>query len=194
MALAILLGPLFGLPPIPLIPVQILYVNLATDGLPAIALSVEPGERDLMKKKPRPRNQTIFTREVLNYLVITGVWTALVCFCIFFWAWHHTGTHEEARVMTFATLILIELFNALNCKSLDKSIFKVGLFRNKWLMYALLWELILMNIIIYTPALHEPFGTMPLTWQDWVICILSASTIFILAEIYKFVYMKKRAS
>jgi Ca2+-transporting ATPase len=85
MAVAILFGTAFGLASgvIPLVAIQILYVNLATDGLPAIALSVDPPDLDIMKQKPRPRNQTIFTKEVNLYLVLTGVWTCIATFGVF---------------------------------------------------------------------------------------------------------------
>ena len=88
MATVILFGPLMGLPAgtIPLIAIQLLYVNLATDGLPAIALSVDQPELDIMKQKPRPRNQTIFTAPVLRYMAGTGIWTALVTLGVFLWA------------------------------------------------------------------------------------------------------------
>jgi Ca2+-transporting ATPase len=187
MAGVIIFGSLLGLPAIPLIPIQILYINLATDGLPAIALSVEPQEKDIMKRKPRPRNQSIFTRDILIYLVITGIWTAIVCFLLFSWAWHVKGSHEEAQSICFVTLILIEFFNSLNCRSLENSVFEIGFFTNKWLLLALLWECILMTVIVYLPALQEAFQTFALSAQDWIICVFSALTIFIIAELYKFI-------
>jgi Ca2+-transporting ATPase len=153
MAAVIIFGSFLGLPTIPLIPVQILYVNLATDGFPAIALSAEPQEKDVMKRKPRPRNQSVFTRDVLIYLILTGIWTAVVCFLVFTWAWHTKGSAAEAQSICFVTLILLEFFNSLNCRSLEHSIFEIGFFSNKWLLLALLWEIILMCLIIYLPVL-----------------------------------------
>jgi Ca2+-transporting ATPase len=187
MATVIIFGSFLGLPTIPLIPVQILYVNLATDGFPAIALSAEPREMDVMKRKPRPRNQSVFTRDVLVYLIITGIWTALVCFLVFTWAWHAKGSAAEAQSICFVTLILIEFFNALNCRSLEHSVFEIGFFSNKWLLLALLWEIVLMCLIIYLPALQGAFQTFAITAGDWAVCILSALSIFVIAELYKFV-------
>jgi P-type Ca2+ transporter type 2C len=187
MATVIIFGSFLGLPTIPLIPVQILYVNLATDGFPAIALSAEPQEMDVMKRKPRPRNQSVFTREVLVYLALTGIWTAIVCFLVFTWAWHAKGSAAEAQSMCFVTLILIEFFNALNCRSLEHSVFEIGFFSNKWLLLALLWEIILMCLIIYLPVLQGAFQTFAITGGDWAVCILSACSIFVIAELYKFV-------
>ena len=194
MAAVILLGPLMGLPAgtIPLIAIQLLYVNLATDGLPAIALSVDPPDLDVMKQKPRPRNQTIFTGPVLRYLAGAGIWTALVTLGVFLWAIDSGKPFLEAQSMCFVTLILIEFFNAFNCRSLEYSLFKVGPFTNKWLLLAIGWECILLCLIVYLPVLQGPFNTFALTPMDWVIAILSASTIFIAAEIYKLILSRMR--
>ncbi|OGN92209.1 MAG: ATPase [Chloroflexi bacterium RBG_13_50_10] len=194
MAIVILFGPLFGLPAgtIPLIAIQLLYVNLATDGLPAIALSVDPPDFDIMSQKPRPRKQTIFTGPVLRYLVGAGIWTALVSLAVFLWALISGRDHSEAQTICFVTLILIQLFNAFNCRSLEYSLFKVGLFTNKWLLLAIGWECVMLGIVVYLPILQGPFNTYALTLVDWVIAILSASTIFIAAEIYKLIISRLR--
>ena len=189
MAAVILFAPLMGLPAgtLPLIAIQILWVNLATDGLPAIALSVDPAEPDIMRQKPRPRRQTIFTLSVTTYLLIAGLWTALVSLGVFLWAMHAGRSLEEAQSLCFVTLILIEFFNALNCRSLEQSIFHIGLFKNKWLWLAITWECLLLLLIVYLPPLHDPFNTFPLQWWEWVIAIASASTIFWGLELYKLV-------
>ncbi|MFC2049997.1 calcium-transporting P-type ATPase, PMR1-type [Chloroflexota bacterium] len=194
MASVILFGPLMGLPAgiIPLIAIQLLYVNLATDGLPAIALSVDPPDPDVMKHKPRPRSQTIFTGPVLRYLAGAGIWTALVTLGVFLWAINSGKGPLEAQSMCFVTLILIEFFNAFNCRSLEHSLFKVGPFTNKWLLLAIGWECIMLCLVVYWPVLQGPFNTFALTPTDWVIAILSASTIFIAAEIYKLILSKMR--
>lgn len=189
MATAILFGPLIGLPAgvIPLIAIQILYVNLATDGLPAIALSMDPPDPDIMRHKPRPRHQTIFTAPVLRYLTGAGVWTALVTLGVFLWALNVGKDPLEAQSMCFVTLILIQFFNAFNCRSLEHSLFKIGITTNRWLLLAIAWECVLLGLVIYLPVLQGPFNTYSLTFIDWVIAILSASTIFIAAEIYKLI-------
>ena len=120
------------------------------------------------------------------YLAIAGVWTAVVCFLIFNWAWHVRGVPAEAQSMCFVTLILIEFFNALNCRSLQHSVFEIGFFSNKWLILALFWEIVLMCLVVYLPVLQGPFQKFAISAEDWVICIMAASTIFIAAELYKF--------
>ncbi|UCH51017.1 MAG: calcium-transporting P-type ATPase, PMR1-type [Chloroflexota bacterium] len=189
MAIVILFGPLFGLPAgtIPLTAIQILYVNLATDGLPAIALSVDPPELDIMNQKPRPRKQSIFTGPVLRYLTSAGIWTTLVALAVFLWALSSGRDHSEAQTMCFVTLILVQFFNAFNCRSLEYSLFKIGPFANKWLLLAIGWECIMLGLVVYLPFLQGPFNTYALTLTDWTIAILSASTIFIAAEIYKLI-------
>ena len=188
MATAILFGPLLGLPAgiLPLVAIQILYVNLATDGLPAIALSVDPPDADIMRQKPRPRHQTIFTPPVLRYLILAGLWTALVSLSVFIWALNSGRSFEEAQSMCFVTLILVQFFNAFNCRSLEHSLFKVGPFANRWLLLAIGWECIVLSLVVYLPLLQGPFHTYPLSIQDWSVAILSALSIFVVAELYKF--------
>ncbi len=194
MAVVILFGPFFGLPAgtIPLVAIQLLYVNLATDGLPAIALSIDPPDVDVMTQKPRPRRQTIFSANVLRYLAGTGIWTAVVTIGIFVWAVDSGKNFLEAQSMCFVTLILIEFFNAFNCRSLEHSLFKIGPWSNRWLLLAILWECILLGLIVYLPVLQGPFNTYALTLTDWVIAVLSASTIFIGVEIYKLIVSRVR--
>jgi Ca2+-transporting ATPase len=189
MAIVILFGPLFGLPAgtIPLIAIQLLYVNLATDGLPAIALSVDPPDLDIMRQKPRPRNQSIFTAPVLRYLAGAGIWTALVTLTVFLWAVDSGKGPLEAQGVCFLTLILIEFFNAFNCRSLEYSLFKIGPFSNRWLIWAILATVAMTIPIFYVPFLKEVFHVHALTLTDWIVAALSASTIFIVAEIYKLI-------
>ena len=185
MAVAILFGPLLGLPSglVPLVAVQILFVNLATDGLPAIALSVDPPDRDLMKQRPRKRNETIFTGAVTLYMTLVGIWTGLVTLGVFVWA-TKTG-HPEAQSMTFVTLILIEFFNAFNCRSLDQSAFKAGILRNRWLLAAIASQVVLLLLIVYVPALQGPFRTHALTLADWGVTVGASASVFVIVELVK---------
>ncbi len=185
MAAVILFGPLLGLEKglIPLVAVQILFVNLATDGLPAIALSVDPPDSDLMKQRPRRRNETIFNGPVTLYMTLVGVWTGLVTLAVFVWA-TKTG-HPEAQSMTFVTLILVEFFNAFNCRSLDHSAFKAGIFRNRWLLAAIALQVLLLLLIVYVPALQGPFHTHSLTLTDWGITIGASASVFVVVELVK---------
>ncbi|MBA7668830.1 Calcium-transporting ATPase [subsurface metagenome] len=187
MAGAILFGPLLGLPAgaIPLVAIQILWVNLATDGLPAIALSVDPPAPDLMKQKPRPRGQGVFTKEVVTLMVVGGVWSCLVNLGVFKWALDAGRGMLEAQALCFITLVLIQFFKAYNFRSDKQSIFKIGFFKNKWLNIAIPWEIALLVMIVYTPALQPSFHTFSLGGFDWLLVVLLAATVFPVLELTK---------
>jgi len=189
MAGAILLGPLIGLPSgaIPLVAIQILWVNLATDGLPAIALSIDPPDPDIMEQKPRPRGQGVFTRPVIILMAIGGIWSCLVNLGIFKWTLDTGRGMLEAQGLCFLTLVLIQFFKAYNFRSEKHSIFKIGFFRNKWLNLAIVWEIMLLLLIVYTPFLQGSFRTFSLSAFDWLIVILLAATIFPVIEMTKIV-------
>lgn len=170
--------------PIPLTAVQILYVNLATDGLPALALAVDPPEADLMKHKPRNQSSGIFSRSVIILMLTGGIWSTFVNIGIFAWALKSGMAIKEAMTMTFVSLVLIQFFKAYNYRSDRQSIIKKP-FANKWLNMAILWELILLVLIIYIPFLHKPFGTFSLPMIDWVIVIIASFTVIPVLEITK---------
>jgi Ca2+-transporting ATPase len=187
MAASVLFGPLLGIPPgaLPLIAVQILFVNLATDGLPAIALSVDPPEPDIMRQKPRPKGQTIFTGPVLKYIAGVGFWTGLVSLCAFLWALDSGKSLIEAQCVCFVTLILVQFFNAFNCRSFSRSLFSIGIWTNMWLWLAVASQIVLLLLIVYLPVLQGPFNTYALDRADWIFSVFAASTVFIVVEIAK---------
>jgi Ca2+-transporting ATPase len=190
MAGAILFGPWLGLPAgaIPLVAIQILWVNLATDGLPAIALSVDPPDPDLMKEKPRPRGQGVFTREVVILMVVGGLWSALVNLGVFKWALDAGRGMLEAQALCFLTLVMIQFFKAYNFRSDKQSIFKIGFFKNRWLNITILWEIALLVVIVYVPALQGSFHTFNLSGFDWLLVFLLAATVFPVLELTKAIF------
>lgn len=174
---------LLGLP-LPLTAVQILYVNLATDGLPALALSVDPPEKDLMKRKPRNPRTGIFTRPVVTLMVLGGIWSTIINLGLFTWALNSGRSLEEAMTMTFVSLVLIQFFKAYNFRSDRHSVLNKP-FENKWLNMAVGWEIVLLVLIIYVPFLHDAFSTYALPWMDWLIVSLLAVTIVPVLELAK---------
>ncbi|MHB9068745.1 MAG: cation-translocating P-type ATPase [Sedimentisphaerales bacterium] len=170
--------------PLPLSAVQILYINLATDGLPALALAVDPPETDLMRRKPRNPRTGIFTRPVVALMTAGGIWSAVVNLGVFAWALQSGRGLQEAMTMTFVSLVLIQFFKAYNFRSDRHSIMNKP-FANKWLNMSILWELLLLVLIIYVPFLQSPFGTYSLSMVDWVIIILAALTISPVLELVK---------
>ncbi|HSL63199.1 MAG TPA: cation-translocating P-type ATPase [Gaiellaceae bacterium] len=176
--------------PLPLSAVQILYVNLATDGLPALALAVDPPERGLMRRPPRRREEGIFTRPVIALIGTGGAWSALVTLSLFSWALSTDRVLEEAMTMTFATLVLIEFFKAYGYRSDRRSVFERP-FANRWLNLAVTWELLLLVLVINVPFLQDAFGTRSLSAGDWAIVVSAAVTILPVLELAKLVIRRR---
>jgi Ca2+-transporting ATPase len=179
---------LLGLP-LPLSAVQILYVNLATDGLPALALAAEPSEADVMSRPPRNPRVGIFTRPVITLMVVGGLWSTLINLSLFAWLLHAGRSVEQAMAMTFIALALIQFFKAYNFRSDWHHIWQRP-FANTWLNLAILWELLVLALIVYVPALHAPFGTFNLALTDWLLVIGLAGTITPVLELVK--WMERR--
>jgi Ca2+-transporting ATPase len=170
--------------PLPLSAVQILYVNLATDGLPALALAVDPPERGLMRRPPRRRGEGIFTKRVTALIVTGGAWSALVTLSLFSWAVSTERVLAEAMTMTFATLVMIEFFKAYSYRSDRNSVFDRP-FANRWLNLAIAWEIALVVLVVNVPFLQDAFETTTLSAADWGIVAGSAVTIVPVLEIAK---------
>ncbi|MBF0123370.1 MAG: cation-translocating P-type ATPase [Candidatus Omnitrophica bacterium] len=179
MAGAVLLGM-----PMPLTAVQILYVNLATDGLPALALAVDPPESNLMQRRPRDQRAGIFSRPVVILMIAGGVWSTIINLGIFSWAINSGMPIKEAMTMTFVSLVLIQFFKAYNYRSDRESILQKP-FANKWLNMSILGELVVLALIVYLPFLHKPFGTFSLPLFDWIVVIGLSFTVVPVLEIVK---------
>ena len=175
--------------PLPLSAVQILYVNLATDGLPALALAVDPPEDDLMERPPRDPHRGLFTRPVVTLLLIGGIWSALVNLGLFAWALRSGRELREAMTMTFVLLILIQFYKAYNYRS-DRHTALRHPFSNRWLNLAVAWELALLAVVVYLPASHELFGTYALPFGDWLLVNVLAATVMPVLELAK--WMERR--
>lgn len=179
---------LLGLP-LPLSAVQILYVNLATDGLPALALSADPPEDDLMKRSPRNPRTGILTRPVVVLMVLGGIWSTLVNLGLYAWALNSGRGATEAMTMTFVSLVLIQFFKAYSFRSDRHSVLNKP-FANRWLNLAISWELVLLALIVYLPFLHEPFGVYAMPLTDWLIVAAMAFTVVPVLELAK--WMERR--
>ncbi len=168
--------------PVPLIATQILWVNLITDSLPAIALGIDPGDKDVMKQSPRNPKESFFARGAGVRAVIGGVLIGVFTLTAFYYGlWEHGYTlgkgsvPEEAlpyaRTMAFVVLAASQLFYSLSMRNSEKSIFKVGLFSNKILIMAIIIGILLQLVVISVPFLANAFGVHNLTLQDWAIVI-----------------------
>jgi P-type Ca2+ transporter type 2C len=167
--------------PLPLTAVLILYINLATDGLPALALSVDPPEPDLMQHRPRDRAAGIFTRPVVALIALGGAWSAAVNTTLFIWALESGRSLDEAITMTFVSLALIEFIKAYSYRSERHSVLRAP-FANRWLNLAVTWELALLGLVVYLPFLQGAFGTVALSADDVVFVLLCAATILPVLE------------
>jgi Ca2+-transporting ATPase len=170
--------------PLPLTAVQILYVNLATDGLPALALAVDPPEEDLMRRRPRDPKAGVFTRPLLVLLLVGGVWSALVNLGLFAWLLRSGRPQAEAMAITFLSLVLIQFFKAYNYRSSRLSVLRRP-FANRWLNLAIAWELALVVLIASVPFLQGAFGTAGLGWGDGALTVGLALTVVPVLETVK---------
>jgi Ca2+-transporting ATPase len=177
-------GAALGGLPLPLTAVQILYVNLATDGLPALALAVDPPEPDLMRRRPRDPRSGIFTRPLVVLLMVGGVWSALVNIGLFTGLLRSGRPLAEAMALTFVSLVLIQFFKAYNYRSDRFSVLRRP-FANRWLNLAIVWELALLALVVYVPFVQEPFGTFDFGWRDWALPAGLAATIVPVLEAVK---------
>ena len=170
--------------PLPLTAVQILYVNLATDGLPALALALDPPADDLMRRKPRPPRSSPFDRGTLTLMLGGGVWSAIANLSLFLWALGNGHDEGTARTMAFTSLVLVEFFKAYSFRAGMQSMFTRPL-ANRWLNLAVLWELALLGAIIYLPFLQAPFDTKSISLEVWTIILPVALSICPVLEILK---------
>jgi len=170
---------------LPLVPIQLLWINLLTDGLPALALGVEPTDPDVMRQQPRKNSDKIISRTDAMGMVFLGIVMALGTLFVFHYALAG-GNAVYAVTMAFTMLVIFQLYNVLNCKNENKSIFRTGVMNNKWLLLAILSSLMLQLAVLYTP-LSGFMKTMPLNLSDWGIVLAVGSTVIIFEEIRKIV-------
>jgi len=189
-ALAILMGSLFPSTALPLTALLILFVNLVTDGLPAVALSVDPFEPGAMQRKPRKISDSFYSglSPFIFYYPILMISTALGFFA---WMQYHGQSIEKAQTVVFLIIVMFELFQAFAARSVRYPSFKVGLFKNKYLIGAVLLSLVATLMIIYLPFLSQIFHTVPLSLAEFLIITLASSTGFIYLEIHKYFISRK---
>jgi Ca2+-transporting ATPase len=178
--------------PLPLSAVQILYVNLATDGFPALALAVDPPDPDIMRLKPRNPRVGIFTRPVVALMAAGGAWSALVNLGLFTWALRSGRSTSEAMTMTFVSLVVIQFFKAYNFRS-DRQSVLARPFANTWLNLAVLTGLMMLAFVVHLPVLQDPFGTYSLTPRDWAIIVVVAFSVVPVLEAAKAVLRRGAA-
>ena len=171
---------------LPLIAVQILWINLITDGLPPMALSVEPPDNGIMKQKPRNVEEGLITRREISASLGIGGLIALQALLVLNWALDRNLSIEKLQTMIFTLVVFSEMFNAFNWRSDRYSIFSLGLFTNKPLVYAVLTTIVLQLVVIYVPFFQTAFRTVPLSLFEWGVVLSLASTTLISMELVKY--------
>ena len=172
-------------------PVHLLWINLVTDTLPAIALGVEPAEPGIMTHKPRGRQSNFFDGGVFGAIMYQGVFQTILVLAVYGWGLvfpeHHTQSeiHADALTMAFATLGLIQLLHAFNVKSVYQSVFKVGLFRNKTFNWAIPVAFVLLMATIVVPGFNNLFHVSHLSLTQWLAVIVGSFLIVVLVELVK---------
>ena len=183
-----LIAPLIGMP-FALLPLQILWVNLVTDGLPGLALSIEPAEKNVMHRPPYPPNENVFGRGMARQILWVGILMGFVSLGIGYYYWSIGNPNWQTII--FTTLTLSQMGNALALRSERESLFKIGLLSNKALLNAVLLTLVLQLAVVYVPFLQSVFRTKPLSWQELLICLFLSTIVFWAVEFEKF--LKRRS-
>ncbi|WP_273125465.1 calcium-translocating P-type ATPase, SERCA-type [Bacillus weihaiensis] len=168
--------------PLPLVPIQILWVNLVTDGLPAMALGLDQPEGDLMKRKPRHPKEGVFARGLGWKVISRGFLIGLATLAAFMIVYYRNPDDlAYAQTIAFATLVMAQLIHVFDCRS-EKSIFDRNPFENIYLIGAVISSILLMLIVIYCPPLQPIFHTIPILMRDWLLILgMSAIPTFLLA-------------
>lgn len=175
---------LMGLP-LPLNPIQILWVNIIMDGPPAQSLSMEPTDPEVMGRPPRDPNESILSRKLIFDVAFISFLMFIGTLALFKWELSIGTTEIKARTMAFTAFVMFQMFNAFNCRSEDKSLFSLGLLTNKYVITAVLGAVIVQATVVHTTLLQGIFKTVALTAFDWGLIILIASTAFLADEIRK---------
>jgi Ca2+-transporting ATPase len=171
---------------LPLLPPAILYINLATDGLPALALGVAPPDPDIMERPPRDPKESIFGWDVKSFILRAVLIEAPFFLFLFF---HKVADITQARTQIFFLFIITQFVIALNCRSLIHSVFKAP--PHKWLVVAIIWELALVAGAIQIPAVREAFGIVQPSFSDLAIIVAFGFAIFVIIEVTKVILRQK---
>ncbi|WP_055071294.1 calcium-translocating P-type ATPase, PMCA-type [Clostridium massiliamazoniense] len=188
--LTMFIASLFYLPA-PMLPIQILFVNLATDGLPAIALGVDPADNDIMKQRPRNKKESIFARGLTEKIVVRGSLIGICTLLSFVIGLNYGLSLEVSRTIALSTLVMSQLFHVFECRSERHSIFEIKLFTNPYLVGAVLTSIIMLCSIMYIPFLSTIFHTVALGVKEWLIVLFFSSIIAFINSVYLLIKVKK---
>lgn len=180
--LTIFLAPFLGLP-IPLLPIHILWINLVSDGLPALAFTAEPAEHGIMLRPPRPVKESLFANGIWQHIIWVGLLMAGLTLVTQAWAYHSGSSHWQT--MAFTVLTISQLGHVLAIRSEKESLFSMGLFSNLPMAVTIIITFMLQMATIYVPAFNPIFKTEPLSMNELALCLALSSIVFIAVEIEK---------
>ncbi len=185
--LVMLIGPLLGMP-LPLLPLQILWINLVTDGVPGLALATEQKEPGIMRRPPFKSSDSVFARGMGTRILIIGLFMGLVSLGVGYGYWRVDPADTAVwRTMIFTTLVLAQMGNALAIRSNTESVFSIGFFTNRTMIGAVLLTFVLQLALLYIPFLQTIFDTQPLNARDLGIAIAASAIVFVVVEIDKWI-------
>jgi Ca2+-transporting ATPase len=179
----IFLAPFVGLP-LPLLPIQLLWVNLVTHGLPGVALATEPPEPDVMERRPRPSNEGILSGGMWQHILADGIVLGAICLGIGLWG---QATGRPWQTMVFTSLALLQLGNALALRSDRRSVFSLGWRGNPFLLAVLVGTFAVQILLIYWPPAQAILATEALSLPDLGVVLLASTTLFWVVEAKKLV-------
>lgn len=183
---------LMGLP-LPILATQIFWINLVTDGFPDLALTMEPGEPQIMMERPRKKNEHILNKQMKTLIFIIGIITDIGLFGLYLWLLRTSWNIEHVRTIMFTALAIDSLFYVFSVRSMRSSMFRVNPFKNNWLNLAVVGGALVQLAVIYIPSMQKLFSTVPLGPTEWII-ILCLSLIKIASiELTKEFFLKKRS-
>lgn len=171
--------------PLPLLPAQILWMNLVTNGLQDVALGFEPGEKGIEDQPPRHPAEPVISRLMIERLLVIGVVLAAGTLATFVWQLNIGASIDKARTVALTTMVLFQLFNVFNARSERLSIFQMSMLSNPFLFYSIIASIMAQLAIIYVPAFHFIFRTTPLNITDWLVILPTALTVIVAVEIDK---------
>jgi len=183
---------LIGLP-LPILPAQILWINLVNDGLPSLALTFEKGEEGIMLEKPRSKEEPVLNRELKFLIFIIGVFVNIAIFILFFWLLKIDMDIDRIRTIIFTVLAIDSLIYVFSCRSLRHSIFNSNIFKNKLLIGSVFIGFTMQILAIYLPPLQKVFRTVPLNLRDWIMTLAFSLLGVLLIEISKHFFIVKRS-
>jgi len=176
---------------LPILPLQVLWVNMTTGGVLGLLLALEPKEQGIMDRPPRAPDAPILTGRMLAQVAFAGLIILVAAFGLFHWELARGAGLEAARTVTLNTVAVIQAFYLLNCRSLNRSVFSVGLFRNGWLWLGILGTLLLQVALTHTPFLNTVFRTVPIGWDEWLRILGAGSVAVVLVETQKWLLARK---